>query len=136
MQIQQSKSAPTLLFGTVIIQEVEMEVVFGTPSKNCSGAGVCLIAGRFPEGYKIACSHAPARIHFLPGNELVFRFRKHALNNRIIQRYFKANSFLVEEPFQLPRQLVDQWSLPVQNIAAGQYPVQEFAQEWRLYFTF
>ena len=135
MQLQQTKAAPSLLFGTVLIREVEMEVVFGTPSKNCSGAGVCLIAGRFPEGYKIACPHAPAHIHFLPGNEIVFRFRKKNLDDHIVRSYFNRKYFTVEESFQLPKPLVERWNLSTGCIPAGRYPLEEYSREWRLYFS-
>ncbi len=135
MILAKIKTAPPGLLLAPPVREVEMEVVFGTPSKNCSGAGVCMIAGRFPEGYQIACPHAPAIIHFLPGNELVFRFRKKHLNPDLVRRYFSAKRFVVEEPFRLPAQLVEQWKLPVRTVPAGYYAAEEYTQEWRLYFN-
>lgn len=131
---QNTKAAQTVLLGAALIKEVEMEVVFGTPSKNCAGAGICLIANRFPQGYEIACPHAPALIHYVSGQELVFRFRKRWLSATAVQTYFKSDHFLVDEGFSLPQRLVRQWNLPLDCVPPGRYLLEEYAQEWRLYF--
>ncbi|MBK6929476.1 MAG: hypothetical protein IPH12_00930 [Saprospirales bacterium] len=131
---QYPKAVHPLRAGEVWIRDVEMEVVFGTPSKNCSGAGICLITNRIRQGYEIPCPHTPARIHYLPNQELVFRFRKRYLSEATVQAYFRSGFFLVEESFCLPRLLVRRWNLPLDQIQAGRYPVEEFALEWRLYF--
>ncbi|MBK8192345.1 MAG: hypothetical protein IPK76_03820 [Lewinellaceae bacterium] len=129
-----TKINPSLLFNTAIIREVEMEVVFGTPSKNCSGAGICLIAGVFPADYRIPCPHTRAIIHYLPGNELVFRFRKSSLDQALVRSYFNKSLFLVEEPFSIPRHLVQRWNMPIEQIPPGEYLLEEYSSEWRLYF--
>ncbi len=118
------------------VREVEMEVVFGTPSKNCSGSGICMITSRFPEGHSISCPHARAIIHVAPGEELVFRFRKHRLCNRAVQAYFSAGFFPVEETFSLPQRLVRQFGLPINTIPPGRYLLEEYSREWRLYIPF
>lgn len=129
-----TKAAAPLLLGAALIREVEMEVVFGTPSKNCSGAGICLIANRFPQGYAIPCPHAPALLHCLPGQELVFRFRKRRLSEPTRLAFFTQGYFQVDEPFCLPKRLVRLWNLNQEWIAPGRYVLEEYAQEWRLYF--
>lgn len=116
------------------LREVEMEVVFGTPSKNCSGTGICMIAGRFPQGYTIPCPHAPAIIHCIRNQELVFRFRKHRVPEEVAQAYFSTGSFLVEEAFALPQRLIRLWGLSIEAIPPGRYPLEEYSREWRLYF--
>lgn len=116
------------------LRDVEMEVVFGTPSKNCSGTGICMIASLFPHGYTIPCPHAPAIIHCIPNEELVFRFRKHRLCDRAVQAYFSSCFFQVDEPFTLPQRLVRLWALPISEIPPGRYFLEEYSGEWRLYF--
>lgn len=111
-----------------------MEVVFGTPSRNCAGTGICMIANRFPQGHTVSCPHAPVIIHCDPGHELVFRFRKQRLSERIVQTYFSTDLFLVEEAFSLPQRLIRMWGLPVGKIPSGRYLVEEYSTEWRLYF--
>ncbi|MCB9316685.1 MAG: hypothetical protein H6569_11145 [Lewinellaceae bacterium] len=123
-----------ILLANTSVREVEMEVVFGTPSKNCAGAGICLISSRFPDKYKIPCPHAPAIIHFLPGGELVFRFRKTRITTPALRAYFKSSDFLVEEAFDLPKRLIQRWQLPKTQVPPGRYLLEEYSQEWRLYF--
>ena len=111
-----------------------MEVVFGTPSKNCSGSGICMISSRLPREYSIPCPHAPVIIHYVPNQELVFRFRKQHLSDKAVQAYFSAGLFRVEESFSLPQRLVQLWALPVNQISPGRYLLEEYSGEWRLYF--
>ncbi|MBK7936604.1 MAG: hypothetical protein IPJ82_05730 [Lewinellaceae bacterium] len=125
-----------LLLSPALIREVEMEVVFGTPSKNCDGAGVCLLTNRLPRTRQIPCPHAPAIIHYPPGRELIFRFRKRYLDSRILDTYFNDERFLVEEAFRFPLPLARQWQLPVRWIKPGLYMLEEYTQEYRLYFPF
>lgn len=118
------------------VREVEMEVVFGTPSKNCEGAGVCLLTERMPKRQIITCPHAPAIIHYPPGRELIFRFIKSHLSQPVVQQYFSGDHFLVEEPFRLPLALVRRWRLPVRKVNPGHYLLEEYSREWRLYIPF
>ncbi len=120
---------------STVIQEAEMEVVFGTPSRNCEGSGICMVTGRFPPGYTIVCPHARAIIYCdMNEKELVFRFPKRYLSDDIVKRFFSKDFFTVEEPFRLPIQLVRRWRLPGRYVAAGYYPIEIYSTEWRLYF--
>ena len=132
---QTNKAALTLPFDASP-RQMEMEVVFGTPSKNCDGAGVCMLIHRLPKSLDIRCPHAPAIIHCSPGRELIFRFRKNDLNGLAIQAYFTSEYFLVEEAFRIPPSLVRKWNLPVRWIQPGRYPIAKFYREWRVYFSF
>ena len=116
------------------VREVEMEVVFGTPSKNCAGAGVCLIANRSAYWQTIACPHAPVIIHYLPEGQLVFRFRKRHLRSEAFSPFFQGEEFQVDEAFLLPQRLQRLWNLETDRIPAGRYPLEEYSREWRLYF--
>lgn len=120
---------------STVIREAEMEVVFGTPSRNCEGSGICMVTGRFPPGYSIPCPHARVIIYCdIDAEELVFRFPKRYLSDDIIKRFFSKNYFTVEESFRIPLQLVRRWRLPGRYIPAGCYPIELYSREWRLYF--
>jgi len=125
---------PPFLFSALSVREVEMEVVFGTPSQNCSGTGICMLTGRLPKRHTITCPHAPAIVHYPPGRELIFRFRKSHLGDQILRQYFSSDTFVVEEAFRIPLQLVRSWRLPVRVVKPGDYLLEEYSQEWRLYF--
>ncbi len=116
-------------------REVEMEVVFGTPSRNCEGSGICMVTERFRPGYAIPCPHARVIIYCDKENrELVFRFPKRYLTEQIIERFFSDNVFYVEEAFLVPDRLIHQWQLPGKYIPSGCYPIEMYSAEWRLYF--
>lgn len=124
---------PTLISDSV--REAEVEVVFGTPSRNCEGSGICMVTGRFPPGYTISCPHARAILYCDEQNrELVFRFPKRYLSARAKERLFTDEKFLVEEPFRIPLKLVRQWKLPGRYIPTGRYLIEVYSNEFRLYF--
>ncbi|MCS6929732.1 MAG: hypothetical protein NZM43_09565 [Saprospiraceae bacterium] len=119
---------------SVPIREAEVEVIFGTPSRNCEGSGICMVTGRFPNGYTVSCPHAPAIIYCeQEREELVVRFQKRHLTEAVLKRLTESEMFLVEEPFCIPRQLVQRWGLPNRYIPAGRYPVEVYSKEYRLY---
>ncbi len=55
---------------------------------------------------------------------------------RILDTYFNDERFLVEEAFRFPLPLARQWQLPVRWIKPGLYMLEEYTQEYRLYFPF
>lgn len=112
-------------------KEVEMEVVFGTPSKNCAGVGVCFIAERLPQTFVIACPHAPARI-FCRQQELIFCFQRQHISGPAFTAFFGRALFEVEEAFRLPTHLRKMLDIATKWVPPGMYPVEYLANEWRL----
>ena len=43
---------------------IRTEVIFGTPSQNCIGSGICMIMSRLPVRQPLRCPHTPAWIYF------------------------------------------------------------------------
>lgn len=124
---------PTLISDSV--HEAEVEVVFGTPSRNCEGNGICMVTGRFPPDYTISCSHAPAILYSDRQNrKLVFRFPKRCLSARAKECLLANEEFIVEEPFRIPINLVRQWKLSGKYIPTGRYLIEVYSNEFRLYF--
>lgn len=119
----------------VFLREAEVEVVFGTPSQNCEGNGICMVTSRFPMGYTVPCPHARAIIYCdKERKELVFRFPKRHLSEIALMRLKDNGVFIVEEPFRIPQILIRRWGLPGRYIPAGRYPIEAYFTEWRLYF--
>ncbi|MEQ1744483.1 MAG: hypothetical protein ABMA02_03590 [Saprospiraceae bacterium] len=114
-------------------QSVRAEVVFGTPSKYCSGNGICMVSYRPLRLTDISCPHAPVRIRRVPGEGLVFLFAKEHLTNETLRPYFSGNLFVVEERFALPMQLVKAWQLTSSWVPPGVYGMEEYTREWRLF---
>jgi len=110
-----------------------VEVVFGTPSKHCSGSGICMVTSAPLVRTTITCPHAPARLRKVPGEGLVFLFAKKHINTDALMAYFVSPYFLVEEPFALPRRLAKYWHLPLSWVPPGCYDLEAYRYEWRLY---
>jgi len=112
---------------------MRMEVVFGTPSQNCIGSGICMVMNRLPSRQQLRCPHAPAWLSFEQGL-LVFRFPKsEVLSEEAILR-FASPWFLVQEPFQVPRHCARQLGMPAQQISPGVYKIRETHLDWVLAF--
>lgn len=120
---------------SVSFREAEVEVVFGTPSRNCEGSGICMVTSRFPGGHTVPCPHARAIIYCdKESKELIFRFPKRYLSELAQKRLSDNEVFVVEESFLIPQPLIRQWGLPGRYIPAGRYPIEAYSTEWRLYF--
>ncbi len=112
-----------------------MEVVFGTPSRNCERSGICMVTERLPVRHTIRCPHARAIIYCdFENEELVFRFPKQYVDDTIAKRFFDHPYFEVQERFRIPLSLMRRWNLPGKYIPPGYYCIESYSTEWRLYF--
>jgi hypothetical protein len=110
-----------------------MEVVFGAPSQNCIGSGVCMVMNRLPRQQQLPCPHAPTWISFERGL-LVFRFSKAEVVRQDAISRFDAPWFLVQESFHVPLYTSRHLGLPSQWIRPGLYAIEETAKDWLLTF--
>ena len=130
---QQKRVAPGLPITLVRIREIRMEVVFGTPSQNCIGSGVCMVMNRLPRLQHLKCPHAPAWVSYEQG-QLVFRFSKTEMTRDDAAARFDALWFLVQEPFQIPIHTARHLGLPSNWVQPGVYPIEETTRDWYLTF--
>ncbi len=118
-----------------VVHEAEMEVIFGTPSRNCEGSGICMVTERLPGGHTVPCPHARVIIYCdIENRELVFRFPRRYVTEQIERRFFSDSFFLVEEPFPIPLRLRRKWGIEGKYVPQGQYPIERYSTEWRIYF--
>ncbi len=112
---------------------LKMEVVFGTPSQNCIGSGICMVMNRLPNRQQLRCPHAPAWLSYEQGL-LVFRFSKsEVLGEQAISR-FASPWFLVQEPFQVPRHCARQLGIHMHWVSPGVYKITDTLLDWVLAF--
>lgn len=130
---QQKHGSPSLPVSLAQIREISMEVVFGTPSQNCIGSGICMLMNRLPHHQQLQCPHAPAWISFVQGS-LVFRFSKVEVTRKDAVSRFNDSWFLVEESFKLPRYSARHLGLPVEWVRPGMYAMEETPKDWILTF--
>jgi len=112
---------------------IRMEVVFGTPSQNCIGSGICMVMNRLPNRQQLRCPHAPAWLSFERGL-LVFRFSKSEVLTEDAIRRFASPWFLVQEAFQVPQHCARQLGMPAQRVSPGVYKITNTRLDWLLAF--
>ena len=130
---QQNRIVHSMTMPLSQTHEVKMEVVFGTPSQNCIGSGVCMLMNRAPQNKQLSCPHAPAWLSYQQGR-LTFRFLKEAVTRQDCIARFESPWFLVEEPFEIPRTTARRLGMTTSWVAPGLYAVVETAKEWFLAF--
>lgn len=118
------------------LEEYEMGVVFGTPSKNCDGAGVCMISRMSHlERLLIPCFFTVVFLTVIGEGYFVFRVPRAALSPMICQKYFGLGVFKVEESFFLPRWLVRIRGKPKIRIPPGIYRVEIVEGSYKIHFN-
>lgn len=103
------------------------EIIFGSPKKNCAGAGICKVnapTAHNPDAFTcLNCKRATALISLGPAPEAVFRFVKSSMSKAVRETYFSDGFFLVEAPFQFGKGL---WKGPgLCVVQPGAYPVEK-----------
>lgn len=114
--------------------EVAAGVIFGTPSKQCAGNGICMITK--PDAASLLSAHCQlflVMITLLADGHLSFRFPKSGLNVAAYP-HFQSGFLLVEEPFVIPRWILRAWGKPRTRIPPGRYAVRESPDAWTLIF--
>ena len=103
---------------------IDSQVVFGTPSRNCSGSGICKVFTiHAAKRLRITCEMVPARLA-VSDKDLLVSFSEADSTESLRQKQFGGMYFLVEEAFQLPSWLVQKLNIPAAFIPAGEYLVQ------------
>lgn len=120
-------------------QAISCDVVFGSPSANCSGAGVCKISAR----HAIQSTSAPYRdcqstLGVFTNSEgdqglslLLFR---EFLCVKILRKHLLSGMLRVEEPCRLPSALISFLHLQRPAILPGNYPIEEIDGAFRIRF--
>lgn len=109
--------------------EIKSEVVFGSPSQNCLGTGICMVMHRLPKEYTIRCPHAPAWFSYEEGG-LLLRFSKQGVQDERVLAMFDSPWFWVEERFKLPLYMSRRLLLPAIWGAAGLYRIEQDRNNW------
>lgn len=114
--------------GPVAVQKmpeiIDSQVVFGTPSRDCSGSGICkLYTIHAAKRLQIACEMVSARLA-VSDQDLLISFSEAECSESLKQKQFRDMHFWIEEAFQLPRWLAQKLEIPAAFIPAGRYLIQ------------
>lgn len=115
------------------IREVAAEIVFGTPSRNCDGVGLCrMLAPVLLRGREIRCPHATAYCALdVERNVFTLRFPKSFLSHQMVARHFYKRLFNVTESYRVPGHIIHALGLQqVVIIQEGVYMVKETQDDW------
>lgn len=112
--------------------EIKSEVVFGSPSQNCLGTGICMVMHRLPRLYTVSCPHAPAWFSYEEGG-LLLRFPKQSVLDERALAVFDSPWFCVEERFKLPKYMVRGLHLPSGWGKPGLYRIEQSRHNWYIH---
>ena len=103
---------------------IDSQVIFGTPSRDCSGSGICKIYTiHAARRLHIACEMVPARLA-VSDKDLLISFSEADCTESLRQKQFRSTHFGIEEAFQLPSWLAQKLDIPAAFIPAGGYLIQ------------
>lgn len=102
---------------------INSQVIFGTPSRNCSGSGICKVYTiHGSKRLNISCEMVKAGLMLVKA-QLQMSFPKAGCSEQLIQQQFATESFKVEENFVLPTWLSRKFQLPAVFVPIGEYPI-------------
>lgn len=103
---------------------INSQVIFGTPSRDCSGSGICKIYTiHAAKRLQIACEMVPARLA-VSDQDLLISFSEADCTESLRQKQFRGIHFWIEEAFQLPVWLAQKLDIPATVIPSGGYLIQ------------
>lgn len=131
-----TESRPCSFNRIVASDPIQMEIVFGRPSKDCEDIGICRInlVTDLPQASKQPCDCAKKTMAYVQqqrNGQLLFRFSKNQINPETIITQFVDQQFTVPEAYILPEPL-QRLFCPRILIEAGCYPIIETEFEWRV----
>lgn len=120
-------------------QAMSCEVVFGSPSANCSGTGICKITARHTPPTNLIrqrdCQSAVGIFTATEGGQgLTLLLFREFLCIRTLRNHLQSGILQVHESCRLPSSLVDFLHLKTGAIQPGCYPIEECNGTYRIQF--
>jgi hypothetical protein len=114
---------------TLYRQGIQCDVVFGSPSADCRGTGICKITGTNSFAtmvQKKACQETSAiAVERTDGQGISLIFFRPLLCSQLYRRHFWKGILKMDEACPLPSQISDNMEQPFSQISAGRYQVVE-----------
>lgn len=114
------------------------DVIFGSPSQDCRGTGICKISALQPletAAPSRGCQHTTGICTALDGGKslsIVF-FREH-LCVRVLRQHLMRDTLELKEPCPLPHALVQYLRLRIRALPPGRYRIEEEQGYYRVTF--
>lgn len=122
--------------GTMLFQ---CEVMFGSPSSNCGGNGICKIVAKDRHSsvvfQRTSCSHAKAFFTSFDGGESIsLIFRREWLCGNLMKRHFRNGILEMPEPCPIPPVLTTLFGLKMNELPAGLHLIEDYKTYFRITF--
>ena len=111
------------------------EVVFGSPSMNCNGTGICKITGTnsvFAMQQKKDCQLTFGQIAAAPNGKVSLFFFREMLCIKLYRQHFRKGMLEMKESCPLPADLSKALKLKGSTLLPGNYAVIETAEYFRV----
>lgn len=115
------------------------DVIFGSPSSDCRGTGVCKISAHQPgQGWARRHHDCQSTIGICTGlgdgRQLSIVFFRELLCVNILRKHLMRDVLELREPCPLPAELVKFLHLKIKILPPGQYPIEEGQGYYRVTF--
>ncbi|MBV6440399.1 MAG: hypothetical protein DYG98_12805 [Haliscomenobacteraceae bacterium CHB4] len=124
----QRLTSRTTAFQGIDSQLIRCDIVFGMPSQDCRGTGICKLTSDLdtPPQLKNDCSNTTAFAGRVgEGNRVMLAFFRELLCAQLYSRHFRKGVLELTEPCPLPEGLVNNLKLKGKALLPGKYMVQE-----------
>lgn len=121
-------------------RQLSCDVVFGSPSADCMGTGVCRISARtgtspLASERKQSCKSTVGLLFPIEGGDGVSLVLTRALLCvQLYKTHLRTGELALEVACPLPKELVGKLGLKISELPVGTYPVQESAGFVRIDF--
>lgn len=117
----------------------QCEVMFGSPSSNCGGNGICKIVAKSSQSQafvkRTSCSHAQGLFTALDnGNGASLIFRRDWLCANLMRKHFRHGILEMPEPCAIPPQYVTALGLKITEMPAGLHLIEDYGSHFRINF--
>lgn len=120
---------------------LQCEVMFGSPSSNCDGNGICKIVARNQHPLqpfnRTSCSHAKAMFTTCDGGKgASMIFRREWLCSKLMRQHFRHGVLEMPESCPIPPALISLLGLPFTELPAGLHLIEHYETYYRINFRF
>lgn len=125
---------------TDVTRQMSCEVVFGSPSANCMGTGICRITARTAQSVqalhsKKQCQNTIALLFPIEGGQgFSMVLNRSMLCTQLYKTHLRHGQLRLEAPYVLPKRVIQTLKLSTMTIAMGQYDIRESAGFLRIDF--
>lgn len=110
------------------------QVTFGTPSRNCTGVGICKVdlIETFPTNYSPGKCATTLALIALEKEYLTCFFFRRLICDHTKRRFFTGSHFLIPENVPVWLSLPATGDRLVKGLLAGNYPLYEKGEMWQI----